>query len=268
MFKDAAKIGPISEDYPFTNNGLMLLVGKMGSGKTHSTLKHLLTVEKLFGEPYYSRIVYAGKTGDDDETYRMFRDQLKTNLTAVKPDELMGFLMRHIKAKKKYYALYKYLISDFKERTDEMNRLIEKHKFKTKEQVAVYAAKKILEKFKTGKFPLRLFIMLDDAASSELIAKKDSPLIEFLKTNTRPYNITVAVCVQTLRDLIPEMRRLVSDIVLFKGLSKRDRETAFETFPVSDDKWTLDTVYNSMKHLGPHAKMILHQSNNSYEVVE
>jgi Tfp pilus assembly pilus retraction ATPase PilT len=39
-FLEASKVAPIHTDYPNSNVGLMLFVGKMGSGKTNDVLKH------------------------------------------------------------------------------------------------------------------------------------------------------------------------------------------------------------------------------------
>jgi hypothetical protein len=41
------KVAPIHLDYPINNVGLMLLVGKLGSGKTNYSLKHLLITNHL-----------------------------------------------------------------------------------------------------------------------------------------------------------------------------------------------------------------------------
>jgi hypothetical protein len=44
-FIEKGKVSPIHKDYPYSNVGLMLFVGKMGSGKTNDVLKHLLISE-------------------------------------------------------------------------------------------------------------------------------------------------------------------------------------------------------------------------------
>jgi hypothetical protein len=46
-FLEAGKVAPIHPDYPFNNVGLMLFVGKMGSGKTNDVLKHLMKTDPL-----------------------------------------------------------------------------------------------------------------------------------------------------------------------------------------------------------------------------
>jgi hypothetical protein len=51
--------------------------------------------------------------------------------------------------------------------------------------------------------PYYLFIILDAAASSELISKNNSSIIQFLKV-CRHLHISCAVCIQTVRDSIKE----------------------------------------------------------------
>jgi hypothetical protein len=57
-----SKVAAIHPDYPFSNVSLMLLVGKIGSGKTNDGLKHLLIADCLCqrGTPFYFKIVYSG----------------------------------------------------------------------------------------------------------------------------------------------------------------------------------------------------------------
>jgi hypothetical protein len=71
---------PIHPDYPYSNVGLMLFVGQMGSGKTNDGLKHLMTTDSLGPNesPFYSKIVYSGSVGEDDEIYATFKKALKT----------------------------------------------------------------------------------------------------------------------------------------------------------------------------------------------
>jgi hypothetical protein len=42
---EAGKVAPIHPDYPYSNIGLMLFVGKMGSEKTNDVLKHLMMTD-------------------------------------------------------------------------------------------------------------------------------------------------------------------------------------------------------------------------------
>jgi hypothetical protein len=79
-FLEAGKVAPIHPDYPYCNVGLMLFVGKMGSGKTNDVLKHLVMTDSLGPNKstFYSKIVYSGSVGGNDVTYSIFKKTLKT----------------------------------------------------------------------------------------------------------------------------------------------------------------------------------------------
>jgi hypothetical protein len=101
-FLEKSKISPIHPQYSYSNVGLMLFVGKMGSGKTNDVLKHLLIIDTL-GEnnkPFYNKIVYSESVREDDETYTTFKKALKTPIINIPPNNLMEFLKEHIRVKK------------------------------------------------------------------------------------------------------------------------------------------------------------------------
>jgi hypothetical protein len=155
------------------------------------------------GSPFYSKIVYSGSVGEDDETYFTFKKALKTRIIQVPPNKLMEFLNEHLRVKKKYDAIYKYIMNDFKEPNKTMQLRLDKPKTQffgvrrirndkrksnntsgddnnnrindPQRQIALYALNKII-KYKCNKYPAYLFRAFDDAASSELISKNDSPI--------------------------------------------------------------------------------------------
>jgi hypothetical protein len=74
-FLEDDKVAPIHPDYPYRNVSLMQFFGKLGSGKTNDVLKHLMMSDSLgpYGSPFYSKIIYSGYVGEDDETYSTFK---------------------------------------------------------------------------------------------------------------------------------------------------------------------------------------------------
>jgi hypothetical protein len=78
-------------------------------------------------KPFYNKIVYNGSVGDD-ETYSTFKKALKTPIINIPPNNLMEFLKEHIRVKKKYFAIYKYVINHFKDPNKTMKKILEKHK--------------------------------------------------------------------------------------------------------------------------------------------
>jgi hypothetical protein len=101
-FIEKGKVSAIQKDYPYSNVGFMLFVGKMGSGKTNDVLTHLLITDNLGvnNTGFYNKIVYSGSVGEDDETYTTFKKALRTPIINVPPDKLMQFLKEHIRVKK------------------------------------------------------------------------------------------------------------------------------------------------------------------------
>jgi hypothetical protein len=93
-FLEAGKVAPIHPNYPSSNVGLLLSVGKIGSGKTNDILKHLLMTDSLGpnGSPFSTKVVYLGSVGKDDETYASFKKALKTPIIQAPPNKLMEFL--------------------------------------------------------------------------------------------------------------------------------------------------------------------------------
>jgi hypothetical protein len=130
QFLEAGKVAPIHLDYPYSNVDLMLFVGQMGSGNSNDVLKHLMMTDSLGPNesPFYSKIVYSGSVGEDDETYATFKKALKTPIIQVPPKKHMEFLNEHLRVNKKYYAIYKYIMNDFKEPNKTMQKILEKHK--------------------------------------------------------------------------------------------------------------------------------------------
>jgi hypothetical protein len=92
-FLEAGKVAPIDPDYSYSNGGLMLFVDKIGSGKTNDVLKHLIMTDSLGpnGSPFYSKIIYSGSVGEDDEMNSTFKESLKMPIIPVPPNKVMEF---------------------------------------------------------------------------------------------------------------------------------------------------------------------------------
>jgi hypothetical protein len=68
-------------------------------------------------------------------------------------------------------------------------------------------------------YPHRLLLILDDFASHPLLKSKDTPLSRELK-KLRHFNINVIICVQTVKSIPKDIKRVLSDIILFPGISE------------------------------------------------
>ena len=108
---DMALIRPLTPSYPFSTNGVYYLIGKMGSGKSFWIWKHIMITERLFKNPYYSKIYFCTSSGKMDKTSEVMSERVKTPIDFVKEDELIPVLERHLRRKNKYYALVKHVMS-------------------------------------------------------------------------------------------------------------------------------------------------------------
>ena len=102
---DMALIRPLTSSYLFSTNGVYYLIGKMGSGKSFWLWRHIMITERLFKNPYYSKIYFCTSSGKMDKTSEVMSEKVKTAIDFVKESELIPVLERHLRRKNKYYAL-------------------------------------------------------------------------------------------------------------------------------------------------------------------
>ena len=258
-----ALIRPLSDEYKFSTNGFYIFCGKMGSGKTLEIIKHILITDRMNdGEGYYNLIVFCSTSGGLDKTVQAFLPKIKTPIAFVPDTSLLQFLQCHIRRKKKYYSLYRYVNSNGKKIDDEFKRLIEKHNLDKEEKKLLYVAQKLL-KYNTVKYPLNLLLVLDDFAGHKLINKPDSELCRIL-TKTRHYNITCILAVQSTKFVIKNLKRICTDLVLWRGVGWDDFYDLQRELP---HNFNVKDVWEEYKKLSdPHSKLVMNLYAGSYEI--
>lgn len=260
---NTALIKPLSDEYKFSTNGFYIFCGKMGSGKTLEIIKHILITDRMNnGEGYYNLIVFCSTSGGLDKTVQAFLPKIKTPIAFVPDSSLLQFLNAHIKMKKKYYSLYKYINSEGKKIDDEFNRLIDKHKLDNDEKKLLYVAQKMM-KYNTTKYPLNLLLVLDDFAGHPLINRPDNELCRIL-TKTRHYNITCILAVQSTKFVIKNLKRICTDLVLWKGVSWDDFYNLQRELPHNFDVKRVWEEYRKLSD--PHSKLVMNIYSGSYEI--
>ena len=134
---NAAQITPLSPEWPFSTNGLYLMLATAGCGKSRFIIKHILLTEQLFQEGYYEQIVYCSTSGELDKTISTYINSriIKTPLIEVPDTQLMDFLAAHLKRKKKFYAMIEYIQSGFKTINKTLQHSIDKHNLKKKVKI-------------------------------------------------------------------------------------------------------------------------------------
>jgi hypothetical protein len=147
----------------------------------------------------------------------------------------------------------------FKRVTDDNNN----HKNNDpKKQIAMYALNNII-KYKCNNYPAYLFIALDDAVSSELISKNNIPIIRLLKV-CRHMHITCAICVQSLRDRIKELKRLIGNVTLYRYITNDDLEKTLEALLTTHIIDEIEPIYRNLK--GKHRNIVIHILTDDIEI--
>ena len=261
-----ALLTPIHEKYPYAQNGITAMIASMGSGKTYTYLKLMKQQEVLFDDAFYELIVICSTSNKFDATVNAFKPLItKSKLVAIKDTDLLQFLNKYMRRILKFNALNKYMVNS-KDVDEEMTRLCNKHQLKldsTKpkdvEKLVKYVTNKI-EKYNWRTFPHRCLLVLDDFASHPLLRSKENELPRLLK-KLRHFNINVIVCVQTTRSIPRDIKRILSDCIIFPGISRDDFYDLMKEGPFGEfDSDECYKVYKQMSN--KHDRMVFHIAAN------
>jgi hypothetical protein len=300
---DSAKIVPLSPEWPFATNGMYILLATAGCGKSRFILKHILMCDRMTGGEYYSLIAYCSTSGELDQTVQTNLDakNIKTPLVQVRDDQLMAFLQRHLKRKKKYYAMVKFLRKHII--NDTLKHSVDKHMLKfwkpdrhhkpapevmdvvpmysgsgicsndqrtfymkeavNKPKLTAWILRKI-DEYGVRRAVLPLLVVLDDFAGHRLIERKETPLAKMM-TKCRHYSCTFIIAVQTPKYVIKNIRRQATDAVVWLGLSQEDFYELFKEIAYSYDVDRLWEEYRRMPTQTSH--LILNIKAHDYRFV-
>jgi hypothetical protein len=259
-----ALLTPIHEKYPYAQNGITAMIASMGSGKTYTYLKLMKQQEVLFDDAFYELIVLCSTSNKFDATVNAFKGLItKSKLVPIKDTDLLEFLNKYMRRILKFNALNKFMV-DPKDVDEEMQRISEKHGLKLRskspkdlEKLVKYVTSKI-EKYQWRTFPHRCLLVLDDFASHPLLRSKENELPRLLK-KLRHFNINVIICVQTTRSIPRDIKRILSDCILFPGISRDDFYDLMKEGPFGE--FDTDAAYAAYKKMtNKHDRMVFHIS--------
>ena len=219
---DAALIKPIHEKYPFAQNGICAMIASMGSGKSYNYLKAIAKQEVLDPKnPFYELVVICSTSAKFDKTVETYKQLIKkSKLVCVKDSELIFWLNKYMRRILKYNSIINYVNSKLKIPNEEMQRLLEKHRLTKKDKQIKYITEKLV-KYNWATYPHRCLLVLDDFANHPLLRSKETEMCRLLK-KLRHFNINVIICVQTVKSIPRDIKRTLSDIILFPGISEDD----------------------------------------------
>ena len=259
-----ALLTPIHEKYPYAQNGITAMIASMGSGKTYTYLKLMKQQEVLFDDAFYELIVLCSTSNKFDATVNAFKGLItKSKLVPIKDTDLLEFLNKYMRRILKFNALNKFMV-DPKDVDEEMQRISEKHGLKLRskspkdlEKLVKYVTSKI-KKYQWRTFPHRCLLVLDDFASHPLLRNKENELPRLLK-KLRHFNINVIICVQTTRSIPRDIKRILSDCILFPGISRDDFYDLMKEGPFGE--FDTDAAYAAYKKMtNKHDRMVFHIS--------
>jgi hypothetical protein len=293
---DNAKILPLSNDWPFSTNGLYIFIATAGSGKSRFIIKHIEMCDRVVDVGgYYSLICYCSTSGEMDATVQshLESNNIHTPLIQIDDNNIMNFLARHLQRKKKYYAMIKYLQTDGKVINNTLRKSIDKHYLKilvpkrvnntpninyslktnddvitfeeivNKPKLISWILKKISE-YGVTKVVCPLLIILDDFAGHKLIERKETPLSKMM-TKCRHYSCTFIIAVQTPKYVIKNIKRQATDIVIWVGISQEDFYDLMKEIAFSYNVEELWQQYKRLKTQTSH--LILNIKAHMYRFV-
>ncbi|KAI5486809.1 protein of unknown function, DUF4106 family [Trichomonas vaginalis G3] len=265
---NSSLILPFSKDYEFCSNGVYFYCGKMGSGKTFNLIRHILITERLGNDSYYDQIIISATSDSMDSTAKTFMSKVQASVVKVPDSELIEFLQRYIRRKRRYYAIVEFIQSGMQKTSEEMERIIDKHHLR--QYSGVYDMKRLtnyilskLSKYPFKKYPSNTLLVCDDFAGKGLVSKPDSPLANII-TKVRHYHLTVAILMQTWRFLALNIKRLITDFVIFQGFSRYDIELIWKQSGITLPFEEIWEAYKSL--ISPRSYLEIHIMTNTIKV--
>jgi hypothetical protein len=266
-----ASIEPLSPEYLYSTNGVYLLCGKMGSGKTYWIMKHLLIMDQMFDKPYYDQILFTSTSDGLDKTVQTIEPKLKEKPKFIKDTEILQYLTKLMRRKMKFYALTQYIryhrINHEMEKLIKDKKLYDWNKDRTKyvpspRKIATYFAHK-MEKWAEifHGYPSNTLLILDDFASHPLIRTPDTPLNR-LFTKVRHYNLTVILSVQSWRFVCLNFKRIATDMNIYQGYSFEDFFKMIKQTPSGLEPEPLWLEYRNLPD--PHNKLVVNITAHAY----
>ena len=227
-----SQLKPIHDKLPYAQNGITAMIAPVGSGKNYNYLKIMSKQEVLYDEPFFELIVISSTSSKFDRTVSTFKDIIKkSKIVPVKDVDLLDYLNEYMRRIFIYNAIMKFVLSGLPwnklENYEDLLELLRKHvgiySFKTPKTIekGLKWICGVLKEYQWVSYPHRMLLILDDFASHPLLRSKETEMSRLLK-KLRHFNINVIICVQTVKSIPKDLKRGLSDIILFPGISEYD----------------------------------------------
>jgi hypothetical protein len=255
------KIEPFSPECKYGKNGLILFIGKQGSGKSFKIMQTLLYTEMMNEQPYFNNVLFCSTSNENDKTVDTFKKHVKTKIEYVNTENLMTRLQKHIEHKKKLNAIMEYINSKGNVINPLMEKLAEKHDLSNTYKTARYFQHK-LTRYGNPNYPAYTALILDDCLGNKQLENKNSPIVQML-TKCRHNNITCFLSQQSIRGIGKTIRRLASDCTLWSRFGRDDFLALTSELNLSVSPKDLYDIYKKLD--GPHSCMHFHNHLDEIE---
>ena len=265
-------IRPIHKDFQFAQNGICAFIAVMGKGKSYNYLKMIAQQEVLYNQPFFETAVICSTSAEFDRTVKTFKQAIKkTELIPVKDDELLDFVNAHIEKSMIYNTIMNFINNGLKDPSIEMIKLLKDNGVMNRKgeidvvRMITFISNKLTELgWKT--YPSRMLLICDDFSSHPLLKRKETELSRFLK-KLRHFFINVIIVVQTTKSIPKDIKRILSDVILFPGINEEDfkylvTESAIGSLGSPNTLWN---EYSKIKD--PQTKIIYHITADKIDVV-
>jgi hypothetical protein len=217
------------------------MIAAPGTGKTYNYLKMIAQQEVLFEDPFFELVVISSTSDKFDKTVLTFKQAIRrSKLEAVKDEDLLKWLDEYIKKVLLYNTLMQFVNNGLKNPDEEMTRIINENGLRTPKKTIEFISKKFSE-LGWRTYPHRCLLIMDDFASHPMLKRKEDPLSRMLK-KLRHFNINVVICVQTTKSIPKDLKRILTDCVLFPGISEEDFKYLIKESTLSikspDEMWS------------------------------
>ena len=263
-----AQLKPIDSKFPYAQNGITAMIAPVGSGKSYNYLKIMAKQEHIFTEPFFELIAICSTSNKFDKTVQTFKDSIKkSKIVPVKDSDLLEYLNEYMNRIFVYNTIMKFVMDGLpwpklEQKYPELLELLRAH-------VGVYTYSNpktimkgikwiasTLNEFGWKTYPHRMLLILDDFASHPLLRSKETEMSRLLK-KLRHFNINVIICVQTVKSIPKDIKRGLSDVILFPGISEYDFKDLLKE--INCNFIDYDTLWNNYKAIdNRHTTIALH----------
>jgi hypothetical protein len=132
---------------------------------------------------------------------------------------------------------------------------------KLKNRQFKYVNKK-LKDYGNPDYPTNTLLILDDFMGSDLLERKECPIVK-LMLKLRRFNIVTNISQQSTNEIGRTIRRLTSDCILWKGIGYENFMKLLDEMPIEVGKYYLWSLYQTLKN--KHDYLEIHPHCNIYE---